>query len=218
MFRDLLRTIWEHQTLFAVTFVCAFIVIYSVFFAIDFIPEAPDASKSAETQETVVSQPRASTPEVGNEEGISADPLPQRIIIDAINTDVTVINPISRNIATLDAALKRGVVRHPDSGDFRVGGNLFLFGHSSYLPTVHNTNYRAFNGIQKLENGDTVRVQSSDYEYVYAVTRVSQVSARATEVLVGGEDDKLTLVTCNSFGSTDDRFVVEAKLVDRRAL
>lgn len=218
--RTIVRTVWENQVFFATVFVVAFIFIYSVCFALDFIPETPE-KVSRDTSAHTSSSAQARTQRVAttaSPENPLADPLPQRIVIDALDTDVEVLNPIRREVSALDAALKRGVVRHPDSGDFRTGGSIFLFGHSSYLPTVHNTNYRAFNGIQKLKQGDEVRVQSSDYEYVYAVTRVSEVSAQATEVLVGGGADTLTLVTCNSFGSTDDRFVVEAKLVDRRAL
>ena len=95
---------------------------------------------------------------------------------------------------------------------------MFLFGHSSYLPHVLNKNFQAFNDIQKLVWGDIIRVQSSDTERQYRVSRVYKTAASEAEVSFEGEGTRLTLVTCNSFGTKDDRFVVEAELVETRSL
>jgi LPXTG-site transpeptidase (sortase) family protein len=143
------------------------------------------------------------------------EPYPVTVIFDSLdNRQVTVLNPISNKIADLDEALLEGVVRHPDSADFQSEGTIFLFGHSSYLPSVINKNFQAFNGIQKLQWGDTVRLQSLDREYVYRVDRVYQAKASDAEVEITRGEAKLTLATCNSFGSKDDRYIVEATLVD----
>lgn len=144
--------------------------------------------------------------------------LPRTIIFDTLDKSVAVLNPTSRSIPDLDAALLNGVVRHPDSADYREPGNVFILGHSSYLPNVLNKNFQAFNGIQKLAWGDTIRVQTDEREYTYFVTNVYQ--AKASEVVVPNTPGKanLTLATCNSFGSMDDRFIVEAKLVEDRLL
>ena len=145
--------------------------------------------------------------------------LPLQIIFDSLdNRTVSVRNPQSTSIADLDHALLSGVVRHPDSANLMQDGTLFLFGHSSYLPNVINKNFQAFNGIQKLTWGDTVRLHSADMEYVYRVDRVYEVKASSADVAIEYGEAKLTLATCNSFGSKDDRYIVEATLVEKRAL
>ena len=207
--KDLFERIWERKFIFFAVFLTVFTISYGILFAIDFIPEAPENEENSvalEAENTQISE------EILDE--IVVDPLPVRIIIDALDRDVEVLNPESREIADLDAALLDGAVRHPDSADFSETGNMFLFGHSSYLPTVHNRNFQAFNGIQDLVWGDVIRVQSGDMEYVYRVQKVYKTSASVGTILLDNTESKLTLSTCNSFGSKDDRFIVEADLVD----
>jgi LPXTG-site transpeptidase (sortase) family protein len=160
--------------------------------------------------------------ETENEENedvtIETKQVPTRIIIDTLDVDVKVFNPESRDIAELDKALLSGVVRHPDSASFAKAGNMLILGHSSYLPNVMNKNFQAFNGIQKMTWGDKIRVQSEGKEYIYRVQKVYQ--AKASEITVPFTPGKamLTLATCNSFGSKEDRFIVEAVLIDQKEL
>lgn len=146
----------------------------------------------------------------------AAEPL--EIEFSTLGRTVPVKNPTSRAIADLDAALLEGAVRHPDSADFAEPGNMFILGHSSYLPNVINQNFQAFNGIQKLEWGDTIILRSAEREYRYRVDRVYE--ALASEVIVPNSRGKakLTLATCDSFGSKDDRYIVEATLIESTAL
>ena len=149
---------------------------------------------------------------------IVVDPFPVSITFDSLDKTIAVLNPESRSVAALDTALLSGVVRHPDSADFERTGTIFLLGHSSYLPNVINKNFQAFNGIQKLGWGDVIRLRSGDTEYVYHVDRTYEVKASDAEVEIEAGVAKLTLATCNSFGSKDDRFVVEATLVSKTAI
>jgi LPXTG-site transpeptidase (sortase) family protein len=55
-------------------------------------------------------------------------------------------------------------------------------------------------------------------EYLYRVDRVYETSADDAEVKIETGKPKLTLVTCDSFGSKSDRFVVEATLVESQPL
>lgn len=139
--------------------------------------------------------------------------LPQTLTIDALDRTVTVLNPASRNNASLDAALLKGVIRHPDSATLNQEGNVFILGHSSYLPQVINKNYQALNGIQNLKWGDLLRLKSTEAEYVYRVEKVYKAKASTLTIPVAGTGKHLTLATCNSFGSTDDRYIVEASLI-----
>ncbi len=206
-------------------FVCMGVIAitYGVFYVIDFLPEKPAATTSASgtTATTIKDSVNAlggvvTTPQ---EEPLAVsapvEPLPLSIIFDTLdNKEVKVLNPKTDSVAALDAALLSGVVRHPSSADFENTGTIFLLGHSSYLPVVHNKNFQAFNGIQKLVWGDTIRLRSQDMEYVYSVDRVYEAKASDAEVSIEKGVAKLTLATCNSFGSKDDRFVVEATLID----
>lgn len=163
--------------------------------------------------ETEVKEESSLKPEVfGNSSAV--DPTPDTITIKALDRTVKVLNPTSNSIAVLDEALLSGVVRHPDSADFSEPGNILILGHSSYLPNVFNKNFQALNGIQELSWGDSITVASSDTEYVYQVDRVYKAKAAAVEVPVTKGVAKLTLVTCNSFGAKEDRFIVEATLVN----
>lgn len=210
----LFTRILERRTPFFLVFFAVFVLTYGFLVLIDFVPEAPEEDVPSATYADAEQRERDATPQLqaGN------DPYPSRIFIDALDREVAVLNPASRALADLDAALLEGVVRHPDSANLVDGGNVFLFGHSSSLPQVRNRNFQAFNGIQTLSWGDTIRVRSGDAEYTYRVTRVYQVRASEAEIMLDHSSSKLTLVTCNSFGSKDDRFVVEAELSDVRTL
>lgn len=144
--------------------------------------------------------------------------LPVRIEIDALDRVVPVLNPTSRRVSDLDAALLSGVVRHPDAANFNQEGNMFILGHSSRLPNVINKNFQAFNDIETLRWGDTIRVYSADMVYVYRVEKVYEAKASTASVPIAGTGKMLTLATCNSFGSVDDRHIVEAKLVSQQPL
>jgi len=237
----------EERIVFSFVFIGVLALTYGFFFVIDFLPEKPAQRTTAEAivvavkepSETVRSEevsidPNAETQEthidVGSFSGtpqtvssqdtsLNVDALPVKIIFDALDERVVpVLNPASRSVEALDTALLSGVVRHPDSADFERVGTILLFGHSSYLPSVINKNFQAFNGIQKMTWGDIIRLQSSDTEYVYRVDRVYEVSANDAEIEIAAGEAKLTLVTCDSFGAKTDRFVVEATLVRQNTL
>ncbi|PCI28223.1 hypothetical protein COB55_04325 [Candidatus Wolfebacteria bacterium] len=135
---------------------------------------------------------------------------PIKITIPVIGVDTTIENPIENDIATLDSALKEGAVRHPDSVRLGERGRMFVFGHSSSLTVVHNQNYRALNGLGDLKVGDSIFVESSEKEYEYIVDDVRLVDASEEYVTLEDTGYSLTLSTCNSFGATQERFVVEA--------
>ena len=141
---------------------------------------------------------------------------PDRIVIDSIGLDFPVSNPQTRNIEALDAELKKAVVRYPDSAGLgQEKGNTLLFGHSSYLPVVRNKLYKAFNGIQNLQNGEIVKAIAGDEVYEYRVTRVYKASAEEDSIPLGVDKHRLTLLTCDSFGKKSDRFIVEAEFVGK---
>lgn len=139
--------------------------------------------------------------------------VPVRIVIDAIGVDASIENPASANVATLDNALLSGVVHYPGSGNLDSTTNMFLFGHSSGLPVIHNQNFKVFNRLSELESGNLIRVQSANAEHVYRVTRVRLTTESEAYVEFNTGRKQLTLSTCNSFGDKSERWVVEADFI-----
>ena len=136
-----------------------------------------------------------------------------RIAASAIGLDINVENPSSTNVDTLDNDLLTGVVRYPTSAKLNQNGTVLIFGHSSYLPIVHNQAYKELDGIQNLKDGDIVSVYSASTEYRYSVTSVKVANADEDVIQLPQDAKYLTLVTCDSFTKKTDRFVVTAKFV-----
>jgi len=86
------------------------------------------------------------------------------------------------------------------------------------LPRVFNKNFQAFNGIQNLEWGDKIEVHTDGFVYEYRVDKVYKAKAEEVTVPIADTGRMLTLATCNSFGSVDDRYIVEAKQVGKSAI
>jgi LPXTG-site transpeptidase (sortase) family protein len=231
----------ERKVAFLGTFFVIFTITYAAFAAFDFLPEPVKAGEKApiatttvkntvptpavqtspsstttQTTTTTASHSTQTTPTTVKQS--STGELPKTLTIDALGRTLTVYNPASRSVSSLDTALLSGVVRHPDSAELDQNGNVFILGHSSYLPVVHNKSYQAFNGIQNLKWGDTIRVDSATTEYVYRVEKVYKAKASGLVIPVAEAGKHLTLATCNSFGTTDDRFIVEASLLSTKPL
>lgn len=143
---------------------------------------------------------------------------PVRIEIPKIGIQTRVNNPAQSDIATLDAALLSGAVRYPGSALSGEEGNVLIFGHSSQLPVVYNQAFKAFNDIQKLENGDPIYVIGEENVFIYAVDNVYEANTNTDAIPLEVDGARLTLATCNNFGSKEDRFIVTAKLVNIQKL
>lgn len=215
---QVLNQVWLHRLAFLGTFFLVFLASYVFLVAIDFVPE-PQAMEIEEAMPSTESDDFIEQSAFDLPVGDVTEPvLPTAMYIKKLDRTIPVLNPDSRAVADLDAALLNGVVRHPDSAHLAQNGNVFILGHSSYLPSVLNKNFQAFNGIQELEWGDIIEVTSGGQVYTYEVDKVFKASANDFTVPIAGDERRLTLATCNSFGSTDDRFIVEAKAIDVRAI
>lgn len=197
------RKAYARKWIFLGLFAIVFLGSVSILAKMDLLPEIPSTpvvsitKTSVSTTVTIVSE------------------LPTKITVSKIGLDVTVANPTTTDVAVLDGWLLKGSVRYPTSAKLGEVGNVVLFGHSSYLPIVGNQAYKTFNGIQKLAVGDVVTVYSSNTAYTYRVLSAVKESADDNTAIPLSVTEKiLTLVTCNSFGSKEDRFVVTANFVE----
>lgn len=173
--------------------------------AVDSLPNPPGVS----------SQHSADTPSASSIVPYGQGEQPVQVTVGDINLNVSISNPDSTDLDVLDEALLKGAVRYPASPLLGEEGSVLLFGHSSYLPIVRNQAFKAFDDIQKLKPGQIISVYSATREYRYAVTGVRSATASAETLipLYTGEGQHLTLVTCDSFKTKSDRFIVTADLV-----
>lgn len=187
---------------FAGTAVAVFAVTVALAAALDLLPETKDASLAASA---ALVADTAEAPE-----------LPTMIRIPALDRELPIANPVSTDVAVLDKALLSGTVRYPTSAKLGQDGNVIVFGHSSHLPVVRNSMFKAFNDIETLEEGDEIIVVGSGYEYVYAVESVEKANAEADAIPLKVSGKKLTLATCDSFGTKSGRFIVTASFKGAR--
>lgn len=217
--------IWAKKLVFLGTFFLVFTVSYLILVALDFLPEEPLNEDSSPKEEVLENESLTAMEDGSVSEAIDnavADEIssvenpefPTQVVIEKLDKTISVANPTSRTIADLDEALLDGLVRHPDSANLTQEGNVFILGHSSYLPNVFNKNFQALNGIQDLEWGDVIKVYSEDSVFEYRVEKVYRANAQDLTIPIAGEGHRLTLATCNSFGSVDDRYIVEAKQIE----
>ena len=168
-------------------------------------------------------------PELGEEETVveevAPEPevvgvLPSHMSIGAIDLDLPISNPTTRDIGKLDEMLKNGPARYVDSAKLGEKGNVLIFGHSSHLPVVHNQMYKAFNKVPDLKAGDTITIegdlpagQAGGKVFTYSVTSVKSVDANEGIIDLEKTGNRLTIVTCDTLTSKSARFVVEAEFV-----
>lgn len=204
---------------FLVAFFITFIVTYALLAWLDFLPEAVKEDGVAVEPVNLIEEkfPTESELVTENNESVAKKViLPAFLYIAALDKTIPISNPTSREISDLDNALLSGAVRHPDSATLNQLGTVFILGHSSYLPSVRNKNFQAFNGIQDLKWGDIIKINAIEGEYVYRVDKVYRAKAQDITVPIAGSVKRLVLATCNSFGSVNDRYIVEADLVETK--
>lgn len=210
-----------------------FLLLTTFLFLIDFVPDLQKDNQnskdhndeqlfvkdtSTEDKETAISLSSNESVNATAVTTINKGSIPVRISIKKIGLDTSILAPESTDIEVLDRALLHGAVHYPGSGLLGENANMLLFGHSSYLPVVHNQAFKAFNELSKLKNGDEIIVFSKKQKYVYIVNKVWLAEAGDTEVHFDSTEPTLTLATCNTFGAKQDRWVVTANLESKETI
>ncbi len=201
-------------------FLAAVILIFfstmSAMDSVGFVPSYIDGSSSVQSDSVRLSDlPQLSDNEVAAESpAIPPGVLPERIRSAAIDLDLVVQNPSTRDLKELDAAILKGPVRYVDSAKLGTPGNMLIFAHSSTYRVLKNQMFKAFNNISKLKIGDSISVLGGGVEYLYSVTSVRSAEASETVIdLSPTAGTKLTLTTCDVLSGKSARFIVEAEFV-----
>lgn len=217
---------WESLFVFLLFF---FLMSTGLFF-IDFVPEPPaEVVKQAEVPAVTVTSTTTTvaeltkvaavqnvnliagpTPAVSN---MTTGLKPTRVVVKKVGVDTPVLNPTKSDLATLDEALLKGAVRYPGTAHMNEEGSVVIFGHQSYLPVVRNQAFKAFNDLQNLVPGDVISVYAGDVEFRYAVRTVELKTTDAGSIALETKGQTLTLVTCNSLGAKEERYIIKADLI-----
>jgi LPXTG-site transpeptidase (sortase) family protein len=141
------------------------------------------------------------------------------LVIEKIGVNV----PIVRDVYTSDSkaymeVLKSGVA-HAASSPYPSNqpGNVYLFAHASTNFWQLGKYATVFNLLRKLEDGDIVHVFYQGQDFVYEVVNKETYKGWNTYPLDRKVvESVLTLQTCDPPGTTLNRLVVTARLIDVR--
>ncbi|OGG78503.1 hypothetical protein A3F56_01545 [Candidatus Kaiserbacteria bacterium RIFCSPHIGHO2_12_FULL_55_13] len=203
-------------TVFLAATVVIFFLSLSTADSVGFVPDYIDGSTSLTTSgsDSQNNIALASLPELGEETPAVSGVAPERLIIPAIDLDLAVQNPATRDISALDALLQNGPARYVDSAQLGEVGNMIIFAHSSNLPIVRNKMYQAFNKVPELKTGDTITLTAQGKAYMYSVVSIITADATNTNIDMSPEKGtRLTLVTCDTLTGKSARYVLEASFV-----
>lgn len=206
----MLETIKRHKWRFLFQFIGLFSIAVVGLMALGLIPEE---FLPQDDQNLVVDRPDTKPTIGGDTDSVLVAPDEiTRIAIASVGIDVSIGHPRSQDVAVLDEALKRGAVYYPGSGT-PASGNIFVFGHSTNWAIVQNQAYKAFNNLEDTEVGDEIVLSSPQADFVYQVRTVRSAPDSEVQVRFDSATPMLTVSTCNTFGSKEDRHIVEAELV-----
>ena len=213
-------------------FIGIFFMLSVFLFAVDFVPEPPASDGTSPAPAVTTESPTPTTTTVAeltkiepvHNVNLIAGPTPAvmkvttglkptRIVVPKVGVDTPVLNPVKSDLRTLDEALLKGAVRYPGTAHMNEEGSVVIFGHQSYLPVVRNQAFKAFNDLQNLESGDVISVYAGDTEFRYAVRSVELKTTDAGSIALETKGQTLTLVTCNSLGAKEERYIIKADLL-----
>jgi len=209
------KDFWKKtETKFVLTFTVVFLGSFVVLYALGLVPnEITGGTGVLDDLRLNAIQMTESKPVVDKIVGEE----PVRLVIPNAGIDVIVQNPTSKDNIVLNEYLTRGTLRYVDSA-LLGAGNVLIFGHSSNRAVVQNQAFKALNGIEKLNAGDLIYVDSDTSRFTYVVEKVKLVNAEQEFIDFGSGKNMLTISTCNTFGQKQERYVAEAVFKSKTSL
>ena len=140
------------------------------------------------------------------------------ISIKKIGVKTPMIWSLSSDEAALEADLKNGVVRYPNTGIPGSRGNVVISGHSSNYAWATGSYNFIFKDLNALQNGDELVVKATQkngksFEYVYKVIGKKVVAPDDPGIFEENGQPIITLVTCWPLRTDWKRLVVKAKML-----
>lgn len=205
--------LWRHRFGFTaaatITAACLYLLFYGLGLAPQALQNQPEQTARAQTS----TSSQASIQDLESAPTRPEHELPNRVTVPSVGIDAEISNPASRQIGILNSYLNQGAVRYPQSG-YPGNGNLFLFGHSTGRQTVWNQAYKTFNNLEDVTEGDEIVVHTDAGDFYYEVHTKELKENSHAYVPLEVDKDMLTISTCDSFGSKEDRIVVRADFTD----
>ena len=138
------------------------------------------------------------------------------IFIPAIGVRVPLVEPVSDSQNVIEATLNSGAVIYPNTTAFGQYGNSVILGHSFNFPWLGNEYTQIFSHLDKLKEGDLIRIVSDGEIFKYVVTGSQTLSVKEANRLVAESTgtNTLHLLSCWPVGSSLYRIVVSAELIE----
>lgn len=136
------------------------------------------------------------------------------IIVPKIDANAKVVENVDPYTSAIyQRELTQGVAHAAGSQTPNLGGNTFLFAHSSDNFYNANRYNSVFYLMHKLEAGDKFYLVYDNELYQYKVTEKAIVDASRVDYLANTADSRATLMTCWPPGTTLQRLLVVGELV-----
>lgn len=155
--------------------------------------------------------------------GIEITPYEDRIVIPKIGKNIPLVDIVRENVEGVDELndifmkeLENWVVRYPWSALPWTAGNSFIFGHSSNFPWLDGNYNDVFALLHTLEEGDDIIVYYKQRKYIYKAREQNVIRPGDVSVLKNTDRSikELTLMTCWPIGTTYNRLLISAELVE----
>lgn len=153
---------------------------------------------------------------------INIVPYDNRIVIPRIGKNIPLIDIKETTVESKDKLdnilmkeLEYWVVRYPWSAKPGQKGNSFIFGHSSNFPWIKGDYNDVFARLWQVEVGDIIFSYYGQKKYKYRVVEKKIVKPTDVGVLKNDYTKKeLTLMTCWPIGTTLNRLIIKAELIE----
>lgn len=136
-----------------------------------------------------------------------------RIVIPSLDLSLPLVRAASLQEEALVAALSQGVTLYPNGVDPGARGNVVVTAHSTGEPWKGPYRF-AFLDIHKLRSGDIIHLDYGPRRYTYTVVGQRVINPDTTPHIASEASHALlTLSTCWPLWTTNERLLVEAKLL-----
>ena len=153
---------------------------------------------------------------------INIVPYENRIVIPKIGKSIPLVDIVETTVESknkleniLMKELEFGIVRYPWTAKPGEKWNSFIFGHSSNFPWIAGDYNEVFSRLWQMQKWDIVFSYYGQKKYKYKITWKKIVKPTDVGVLKNDKNKKqLTLMTCWPIGTTLNRLIVVAELVE----